>query len=121
MASATIRRQPVLGCAVGVGGRGRLVRSDDRAARLDVRRSIYHSTSLRALCDEQVSPSGAVLFLCPSACAARPAVDGPTSGGVQLRAQVGLARRRAARSFAPRCDYLYCCPCVPFFFFCIAT
>src|SRR5207244_2833856 len=100
MAAAKISGQPALGRAVGAGRRGCLVWSDDRAAWLDVCRSIYHSTSFCALCDEQVSPSRAVLFLFSSAGGARPAVDRAASGGVQLRARVELARRRAARSFA---------------------
>src|SRR5437867_509493 len=100
MAAAKIRVQPVLGRAVGISRRGGLVWSDDRPSRLDVRRSIHHSTSLRALCDEQVSPSRAVLFLSSSAGGARSAVDRAALRGVSLWAHVELARRRAARSFA---------------------
>src|SRR5438552_3721801 len=108
MAAAKISGQPVLGRAVGAGGRGCLVWSDDRAAWLDVRRSIYHSTPLRALCNEQVSPPRAVLFLSSSACGSRPAVDSSALRGVFLWAQVELARRCAARSFARVCARLDC-------------
>src|SRR5713226_1287656 len=100
MAKSRIGYQPVLGSALNAGNRSRVVWPDDLATRLEVHRSIHNPTSLRAFCDEQVSPSRAFLFLPSGARLARLALDSSAGGGVYLSASMELARRRAARSGA---------------------
>src|SRR6266576_83850 len=58
-----LREEFLLGVASLSGRRGHLVWPDDRKAWLDVHRSIHYPASLRALCNEQVSPSRTDLFL----------------------------------------------------------
>src|SRR2546423_2367773 len=114
MARQAAFAEPALGNSDRVIRSRCLVWPDDSAAWLDIHRSVFHSTSLRAVSHEQVSPPAAFLLLPRHAFVVARALDRRPGVGFLCCAPLELARTRFIRS-APRLCLRVDCDAADFF------
>src|SRR2546422_11701184 len=98
MAEQDISEEFTLGRAARDCRGRRVVRTHARATWLDVYRSIHRSASLRAIYQQQVSPSRALLFLSYRVSCFGGAVDDISRGRVLCFTPMAVAWTAAARS-----------------------